>query len=136
MSIASLHMKSRKWSKRMNRNVAKSLSISSYLTFFFTFNNSSSFLKLLSPSKGRIDNILFISTCSIFDQFLYNPCLSPKRRFFPVKPGLYILVKTLIPSPYTHSHKSSIHLHISTWIPSTISLSHPVLINGSVVRIF
>ena len=113
-----------------------SLSMSSYSAFLFTFNCSSSFLKLLSSLKRCIYNIFLICTCSIFNQFLYYFCLFPEGSLFPIELSPHGLVKTLVPSPYIDSCKGGIHLWSNTSVPPIISVSNPVFISGSVVREF
>ena len=115
---------------------AKILSMSSYLAFLFTFNCSSSVLKSLSSSKRCVYDIFMISTCSIFDQLLYNSSLFPMGSLFPIEPSPHILVKTLVPSPYINACKGSIYLWSNTSVPSIISVSYPIFISRLVIRNF
>ena len=112
----------------------KSLSMSSYSAFLFTFDCSSSFSKSLSSSKRCIYDIFLISTYGILDQFLYNPCLFPHRTLFPIEPSPHIPIKALIPSTYINAHKGRIHLWSNTSVPPIISVSYLIFISRSVIR--
>ena len=115
---------------------AKSLSMLSYSAFLFIFNCSSSFLKSLSSLKRCIYDIFLISSCGIFDQFLYNFHLFPKRSLFSIELSSHVLVKALIPSPYINAHKGSVYLWSNTSVPPIISISNLVFISGLVIRKF
>ena len=110
--------------------------MSSYLVFFFTFNCSSSFSKLLSSYKRCINDIFLISTCSISDQFLYDSSLFPKGSLFPIKLSPHVLVKALILSPYIYFCKGSVYLWSNTSVPPIISVLNPVFISRLVIRKF
>ena len=110
--------------------------MSLYSLFLFTFDCSSSFSKSLSSSKRCIYDIFLISTCGIFDQFLHDSRLFPEKSLLSIKSSPHILVKALIPSPYINAPEGSELLWFYSSVPSSVSISNPIFISGSVIRKF